>query len=636
MKKNNYFVMFFFGLILFFGQSSSAQNTFQKIYEGIGNLQGHTIKQTTDGGYIVAGMTFYNATNDDDLLLVRLNSLGDTLWCKTYGGSQGDYGNSVTVIQTDDDLDGFADNGFLLTGVTKSFGSIDGDFYILKLDQNGAIQWENRVTGTGIDKAQSSWQTTDGGYVIAGSSNSKSVGSSDYYIIRLDLAGNLLWDYAIGGGLADHASSVQQTGDGGYIIAGGTRSFGVSAINASYVVKLTAGGTLDWDRVYDHAEIDQFISIDQTNDGGYAMVGLIQQPNMLNIRDISLVKIDNNGNLKWAKQFGGLDDERGVYLQEANDGGLIVSGYTESYGSGDRDLLLIKTDNNGTVEWSKTYGGAGWESTGLWGETVDQTADNGYVMIGNSNSYPLTNINVLHSLYVIKTDSNGVSGCNEVDFTIDEVVPVFNEFTPNSAPSGSLLYVTQTSTIKPLPIERIDTLCSFIPEEPEPELCDSCGRKKNKVLICHRHGNHGHTRCISQNALAAHLAHGDNCGPCENEGHHGHGHGHGGDGGHGGGRMTTDPNNSSQSNSSGFNFAQTIYPNPFTSIININVAAYQLGSEETITVNVYDMMGRNLRQIQISGQSKFELDLSDLINGIYIYDIRTSKELLETGKIVKE
>ena len=200
----------------------------------------YSVQQTADGGYIVAGYTNSFGAGDYDFYLVKTNSQGDTLWTRTYGGSDDDWAYSVQ--QT-------ADGGYIVAGYTYSFGAGDDDFYLVKTNSQGDTLWTRTYGGSGDDEAYSVQQTADGGYIVAGYTSSFGAGSGDFYLVKTNSQGDTLWTRTYGGSGYDGAYSVQQTADGGYIVAGYTGSFGAGS-DDFYLVKTNSQGDTLWTRTY--------------------------------------------------------------------------------------------------------------------------------------------------------------------------------------------------------------------------------------------------------------------------------------------------------------------------------------------------------------------------------------------------
>ena len=306
----------------------------------------------------------------------------------TFGGDSLDMGYSVQ--QT-------TDGGYITTGSTNSYGNGDSDVYLIKTDGNGDSIWTKTFGGENQDYCNSVQQTTDGGYIITGRTESYGAGNKDVYLIKTDGNGDSLWTKTFGGTSFDNGISVQQTNDGGYIILGGTESYGAGNRDI-YLIKTDGNGDSLWTKTFGGASQDFGNSVQQTNDGGYIVTGVTESYGAGN-KDAYLIKTDASGDSLWTKTFGGSKFDLGNSVQQTNDGGYIVTGRTASFGAGSLDVYLIKTDGNGDSLWTKTFGGSSFDL----GFSVQQTTDGGYIIIGGTDSYG----NGDRDFYLIKTDVNG-------------------------------------------------------------------------------------------------------------------------------------------------------------------------------------------------------------------------------------
>ncbi len=320
-----------------------------KILGGSDADYARSIHQTTDGGYIVAGHTYSNDGDihgnhgNNDYWIVKLTATGDTSWTKTLGGSNYDYARLIQ--QT-------TDGGYIVVGrSTSTDGDVHGnhgetDYWIVKLTATGDTSWTKALGGTSNDMAQSIQQTTDGGYIVAGESYSsdgdvyENHGWADYWIVKLTATGDTSWTKVLGGSNRDYVHSIQQTTDGGYIIAGEV---------------LSNDGDI------------------HGNHGSY---------------DYWIVKLTAAGDTSWTKTLGGSDADYAQSIQQATDGGYIVAGYTYSndgdvHGNhGNNDYWIVKLTATGDTSWTKTLGG----SSNDMATSVQQTTDNGYIVAGDAAS----------------------------------------------------------------------------------------------------------------------------------------------------------------------------------------------------------------------------------------------------------
>jgi len=341
-------------------------------YGGIEFEFGYSVDQTTDGGYFIAGWTNSFGADLNDVYLVKTDANGDTLWTRFYGGSDMDHGYSGQ--QT-------TDGGYIIAGKTECFGAGGFDVWLLKTDANGDTLWTRTYGGSNNDLGESVQQTTDGGYIIAGRTDSFGATWGDFYVVKTDANGDTLWTRTYGGGSEDWAYSVQQTTDGGYIIAGKTSSFGAGSYDV-YLVKTEANGNTLWTRTYGGSGWDQAFSVQQTSDGGYIIAGDTDSWGA-GWGDMYLVKTDANGNALWTSFYGGSDMEHAFSVQQTTDGGYISVGYTWSFGAGWSDVYLWKTDASGNTLWTRTYGG----HLDDYGRSVQQTSDGGYIIAGDTKSF---------------------------------------------------------------------------------------------------------------------------------------------------------------------------------------------------------------------------------------------------------
>ena len=376
--------MFLIVLLLALAGTVSAQQRWTRSYGGSNQDWGNSVQQTSDGGYIVAGFTTSFGAGNWDVYLIKTNANGDTLWTKTYGGSNQDWGNSVQ--QT-------SDGGYIIAGGTASFGAGNGDVYLIKTYANGDTLWTRTYGGTNQDFSNFVRQTLDGGYIIAGGTNTFGAGNYDFYLIKTNASGGILWTRTYGGTNWDVGCSVQQTTDGGYIVAGQTNSFG----NAwqVYLIKTNATGDTLWTRTYGGTSSDEGYSVQQTSDGGYIVAGYTDS--FGNSNQVYLVKTNASGDTLWTRTCGGASWDGGYSVQQTTDGGYIVAGYTYPFGT-DPQVYLIKTNASGDTLWTRTYGGADDD----WGFSVQQTSDGGYIVAGYTFSF-----GNLYQVYLIKTNATG-------------------------------------------------------------------------------------------------------------------------------------------------------------------------------------------------------------------------------------
>jgi hypothetical protein len=406
------------GLLFSISMYSFAQIRFQKTFGGSNHDEAYSVQQTTDGGYVIGGRTNSFGAGNYGVYLIKTNTNGDTLWTKTFGGSNVD--EAYSVKQTTDD-------GYVIVGDTKSSGAGDYDVYLIKTNASGVILWTKTFGGSNTDWGNSVQQTSDGGYIIVGVTYSFGVGDGNVYLIKTNANGDTLWTKTIGRSYpaSSIGNSVQQTSDGGYVIAGQTKA-GAGGNDQLYLIKTNNNGDTLWTKIIGGGYPTLGYSIQQTSDDGYVIGG------ERNIYDVTgtnayLMKTNTTGDPIWTKTIGGNDFDFGYSVQQTTDGGYVLAGSTRSFGAGDFDVFLIKTNSNGDTLWTKTFGGIDYDG----GSSVQQTTDGGYVIAGQTSSFGAGGGDV----YLIKTDASGVvavksEGSALLSFTLDQNYP--NPFNPTT------------------------------------------------------------------------------------------------------------------------------------------------------------------------------------------------------------
>jgi hypothetical protein len=392
-----------------------------RTYGGSKNDGGYSVVQTGDGGYAIAGTIIIGNATTSDAWLVKVDSDGNVVWNKTFGGNLAD--TAYNIILT-------SDGGFALVGLTYSFGAGGEDMFLIKTDANGNLLWNKTYGGIVDDMANCVIQTTDGGYVVVGGTSptyfKNGTGTCDLMLVKTDSSGSLQWSktYAaetygpyLSGSGGNLGFSVVKAGDGGYAIGSAATLVSGAGAHDFILTKTDAQGNVQWYKTYGGNATDILRSLVGTKDGGYAMAGITNSFGAGSI-DIWMVKVNSTGTMQWNKTYGGTSPDQSTwnFLIQTNDGGYALACYTMSYGNGGpastaNDIWLIKTDAIGNMQWDKTFGGVGSD----YGTCVIQTKDGGYTVLGYTSSFGAGGYDVC----LIKVSVEGESGLAWTDSTIN-------------------------------------------------------------------------------------------------------------------------------------------------------------------------------------------------------------------------
>lgn len=380
-------------LILFFS-SAHLQAQWIKIYGGIEEDNAYLVQETSDGGYIVAGTSRLSTSYFSFLLVVKLDSNGTMEWHRSYNGS-----SSISLLMIQPTSDG----GFILGGSSATLNPEEEAVWVLKLTSGGDIDWTESYGRIVNGCARSIQPTSDGGYIFAGSTEMADIGGQDIWVSKFTATLDVEWQKAYGGSdvyyLYDNpvvvtlvyddedVFSVHQTSDGGYVLTGLYRDPPESNWEAM-ISKLDASGNIEWKKTHlGYFGPNCIYSVQQTNDGGFISAGSATNqepgPSSHQHKDILVLKLDSDGLLEWKRTFGGSDDDYAYSIQQTEDGGFILMGTTVSYSLGEGDILIMKLSSSGEIEWQKTYGTYSIEKA----HSLLQTNDGGYLASGYISSF---------------------------------------------------------------------------------------------------------------------------------------------------------------------------------------------------------------------------------------------------------
>lgn len=350
--------------VLFFSVSAYAAKpdmAWNHTYRLENDSWGNSVVAVSDG-YVVTG--WLTTAGADKALLLKTDLEGRIAWQKTFGRNEGNIGRAVRQTR---------DGGYIIVGETSSSTYDSSDIYLVKTDSSGNEAWNSTYGGAKADWGYAVWPTSDGGYVIAGATYLPGHEDTDIYLLKVDEAGAEQWSKTFGGPGNDQGMSVQQTRDGGYIVAGDLQSS-----SSCYLVKTDGFGNELWNKTVGRGRLNWVAAVSQTRDGGYILTGSSGY-------DLYLAKIDPEGREQWIKTYGGDTTSSGADVLQTADGGYLASGYKFPPGNHySATAYLVKTDENGSMEWSIT----GDDSLSLGGDSSLQlTPDGGAIFVGSTTSY---------------------------------------------------------------------------------------------------------------------------------------------------------------------------------------------------------------------------------------------------------
>ncbi|MEO0179845.1 MAG: hypothetical protein ABIM74_04375 [candidate division WOR-3 bacterium] len=422
------------------------QSLWAKTYGGISWDESWSVAQTTDGGFAIVGATKSFGAGDYDLLLFKVNTDGSPVWARTFGGNNYEGGFCVKQV---------SDGGYVVVGSTESFGAGNNDVLILKVNSSGSLIWAKTLGDQLSEYAYSIVQTQDGGYALAGWTDSYSF-MIDFLVVKLSSDGSLAWAKTYGEiTRTDEAFSIIQTADGGYAVAGRGNGYAGGDYDV-LVLKLNPDGSLEWGKMLGGPASDEGYSIIQTVDEGFMVVGATLSFGAGEY-DLLILKLNSDGSLAWAKTYGGTHYDGAWSIIQNADGTYAVAGYTESSGIGGRSFLLLRITPDGSLEWARKFGGLGFDEA----HSVVQTPDGNYVIAGYTDSFGAG----WYDLLVLMVNSDGsYPGCvQECEPTVMDIVPNISSLNVGTDCSPSISSPSIASTTPTLSVT--DVCLPLNPEE---------------------------------------------------------------------------------------------------------------------------------------------------------------------------
>ncbi len=340
-------------------------------------------------GFLLGGYTFSAGAGGSDMYLVKTDQNGDAVWEQTYGGDQADVCQMLLTIDNE---------GYILAGYSNSFGDENLDFYLVKVDENGEVIWQHTYGTENRDSCLAVSPTDDGGFILGGNTVVPGQPGTNILIVKVDEEGNEEWSDQYGGRQQDVCRSIYQTEDGGFIIGGTTRSMGAGRADF-YLLKLDENGDIEWEESYGGGSYDKCTAMIIDSDGNYILTGGTYSFGAGRY-DAYVAKVDPDGELLWDETFGGGRQEIAYSIIETEDGGYAIGGYTDSFGAGENDFFLVIIDADGENPVHAAYGS---EEDDEVCHSLIQNEDGGFTLAGYIGSEQRRTQDV----YLVKTDDGG-------------------------------------------------------------------------------------------------------------------------------------------------------------------------------------------------------------------------------------
>jgi hypothetical protein len=491
------------------------------------------------------------------------------------------------------------DGGYTMTGSTYSFAdTVNGDVYVVRLDNTGKIKWTKVIGGKYWDVAYAIAQTYDMGYVITGETTSfGDTAGGDVYVIRLDSNGNIKWTETFGGRYNDYGQAIIQTKDKGYAIAGFTESFGDTVYGNGLVVKLDSTGAIQWAKEIGGHNGENFNAIVQTSDKGYAITGYTFSYGDTLRGSTYIIKLDSAGNLLWTRLEGGAQSENGAAIIETHDGGLAICGATTSFGVDD-DFFLVKLNSLGNILWGSAIGGNGIDAP----SALVQTNDGGYVMGGYSYSFA---DKANGDGYIVKLDSTGskIVWTTSVGGTGTEYLNTMVQTPDGGFACGGITYSYNDKNNGDMYLVKLDSLGYT---------CDTVQTGGNlSVITGEDQGTGGYIASVSVNRSSYDSGRITKGGVCNDIC----------------GVITVNKQIPVQINQ------VNIYPNPSNGVFTIESSVVS----HKLLVEIYNVLGEKVFSQYSIPTTQYQIDLSSQPGGMYFYRLLTENgNIVASGKLIKE
>lgn len=365
-------IITFISLAAGYAAAQAPDTVWTRAYGGYEADMGNAFIETSDGAFLIVGSTSSFGENGD-IYLIKINSQGEWFFNYNYGGIGSE--NALSVVES-------YDGGYILSGYSRFYANNYNNLFLGKTDSDGNLIWSQVYVNSGSqDYGQSVLETSDQDIVVAGYTRHYNPTNKNVILMKTNARGDSIWYHEYGSDGEDVGQSVVQTNDNGYVIAGWTTSYGIGSGDI-YLIKTDSDGNQLWYRTYGYQNWEEASCVIQTSDGGFAIIGRTDSGGN-GWWDVYLVKTDSSGTMQWWQTYGGDDWDGGHSVEETDDGGFLLGCYTFSFGAGDCDYYLIRTDSLGNEVWHKTLG----DSSSDWGYSAIYASDGNIYFMGDSWSY---------------------------------------------------------------------------------------------------------------------------------------------------------------------------------------------------------------------------------------------------------
>ncbi|MBI2270007.1 MAG: hypothetical protein HYU69_06555, partial [Bacteroidetes bacterium] len=459
MKKRH--TLLLLATAVFLSLQLFSQTTYQKLIGGAVDERNTYCFEAADGNILIAGHTTSGGAGGEDIFVMKTDTMMNIIWSRTYGGPGDDYlVDRLPIAQNTSPYYPTPDGGFFLIGFTNSFGQGSNDFYLLRIDKDGNLLWSKTYGTPAIERGVTINRYPNGNLVLGGDVEEGPFGGKDVFLIITDSLGNMIKNQQVGKGGHDQLFFAQPTIDFGYIYAGATSSEGSGGFDA-HLVRFDINANPVWSKIYGGPANDSYNGVIEIYGSAFLAVGYTQSFGA-GSHDFLLSMFTDNGDLLWSKTYGGTNSDIADHVIQTSDGGYAIVGTTQSFGGGGADIMVVKTDANGDLQWTKTYGGAGEDIS----RSIDEIQPGGYHICGATSSF-LTNPDPGmggYESYAIRTDANGNTGCNEFSVTPSVSSPTLttNYYFPDTTNTAGLEAYAPTQTDTIIFYQRV--LCENIPQ----------------------------------------------------------------------------------------------------------------------------------------------------------------------------